>query len=248
MRRWWWCLPVSVVASFEFAKGPCVFYVTPTGWCDPSKQEDLVVSCKAAAAGGASAIQVRDHEASSSNIQAAARAVRSAVAGTTCRVVVNGYLEDAVFSGADGVHLRERWLSEKGAADFVSRARVAMNGGLVGCSAHSVESVLAAAKAGVDYVQIGTMFRTMTHPDKVEVEGPELVSAAVDALRGLEQRHKVKLIGVGGIDTSNCADVTRAGADGVAVIRAICSSRDPAGAVRIMLDSMMSSSVVDEIR
>lgn len=226
----------GVVGGFEFGRAPCVVYVTPSGWCDPSKQESLVVTSRSAAAGGATAVQVRDHDASSSDIQAAARAVRNAVQGTECRVIVNGYLEDAVFSGADGVHLRERWLTERGAADFVSRARSAMNGGIVGCSAHSVESILLAARAGVDYVQIGTMFRTQTHPEKLEVEGPQLVSAAVDALVGLE--HNMHLIGVGGIDLSNCADVTRAGADGVAVIRAISSSQDPEVAVRSMLDSM----------
>lgn len=177
-------------------------------------------------------------------MKGAARAVCDALlsAGCACNVCVNGCLEDAVAAGASGLHLRERWLSaEIDLAEFVSRARVSLGGSnsIIGCSAHSVKSVLTAASAGVDYVLVGTMFPTQTHPEKVEVEGPNLIASALEALDAMQTRPL--LIGVGGINSANCAGVIESGADGVAVIRAISDQKQPADAAASILSVMRDS-------
>ena len=101
---------------------------------------------RAAAKGGASLVQLRDADASMDELQSAAAAVRDALQGTDCSVVINGV-----------EHLPERkW-----------RAVETRPNGPLGCSAHSVEAVLAAAALGADYVQLGTMFATRTHPGKI---------------------------------------------------------------------------------
>jgi thiamine-phosphate pyrophosphorylase len=46
------------------------------------------------------------------------------------------------------------------------------------------------------------------------------------------------LVGIGGIDASNARAVIDAGANGVAVIRAIASSEDPEAAARRMKSSL----------
>jgi thiamine-phosphate pyrophosphorylase len=43
-------------------------------------------------------------------------------------------------------------------------------------------------------------------------------------------------VGIGGITHDNVAEVIRAGADGVAVISAVCASPDPAAATRRFLE------------
>lgn len=185
---------------------PLVF-VTPPGWCAADKQNDLTRVAAAAARGGAAVVQLRDADASADELQSAAVAVRGVLAGTECVVVINGV-----------DHLPERvWrVLEKRPAFF-------------GCSAHSVEAVLEAAALGADYVQLGTMFPTQTHPGKVP-EGPGLATACRRALDALDVRPL--LIGVGGVDATNAAALVEAGCDGVAVIRGISDAPDPEAAAR----------------
>ena len=205
---------------------PCVMYVTPMGWVN-ERPEELVRTAKEAAKGGAACIQIRDSAGDLSCIPK----------NLGCPFIVNGFaLSEALKCGADGYHFKEKSLS----AESLAAAREALGSQcVIGASAHSVDSVLKAATLGVDYVQIGTMFPTLSHPEKSEFEGPRLISAARSALDAHFNGKQPLLIGVGGIDTSNCADVIRAGADGVAVIRAIALSDHPKDVVSHLRSSMM---------
>jgi thiamine-phosphate pyrophosphorylase len=71
------------------------------------------------------------------------------------------------------------------------------------------------------------MFATLTKPD-FQLVGPDLV-------RKLRADIRVPLVGIGGITHDNVADVIRAGADGVAVISAVCGAPDPTAATRRFL-------------
>lgn len=95
---------------------------------------------------------------------------------------------------------------------------------ILGRSTHSVEQARRAEAEGADYVAVGSMFPTTTKPD-FHLVGPELVRT----VRGHVQ---APLVGIGGITLANVADVIRAGADGVAVISAVCGAPDPAEATR----------------
>jgi thiamine-phosphate pyrophosphorylase len=99
---------------------------------------------------------------------------------------------------------------------------------LLGLSTHSEAQAQAAQAAGADYIAVGAMFPTGTKPD-FELVGPGL-------LRKLRGQIRVPLIGIGGITLDNVAEVIRAGADGVAVISAVCGAPDPEAATRRFLD------------
>ncbi len=58
--------------------------------------------------------------------------------------------------------------------------------------------MLKAAKAGADYVQIGTMFSTQSHPGKPP-EGPSLIKAARQCILEEYAHSNILLLGVGGI-------------------------------------------------
>eukprot|EP00898_Chlorokybus_atmophyticus_P008390 jgi/Chlat1/8552/Chrsp82S00653 len=139
--------------------------------------------------------------------------------------MVNGDSDIASTVAADGVHLPER--------AEVDTAALSQQGLLVGKSAHSVESATrAAAEQKVHYIQVGTMFPTLTHPGKVP-EGVALMAAVRASVHP-----NVSLVGVGGIDVHSARDVIRAGAQAVAVIRRISDARDPVDAARKLLDAM----------
>ena len=64
-----------------------------------------------------------------------------------------------------------------------------------------------------------------------ELVGPALVRAVRPEIR-------VPLVGIGGIGPDNVGEVIRAGADGVAVISAVCAASDPAAASAHFLDAI----------
>ena len=138
--------------------------------------------------------------------------------------IVNDRVDLAIAVGADGVHL--------GQDDLPPRlARPLLRPGMIlGLSTHSVEQARRAQADGADYVAVGAMFPTRTKAD-FELVGPALVRAVRPEIR-------VPLVGIGGITPDNVGEVIRAGADGVAVISAVCAAGDPAAASAHFLDAI----------
>jgi thiamine-phosphate pyrophosphorylase len=83
---------------------------------------------------------------------------------------------------------------------------------------HSATGAAQAERAGADFVLLGTIFASASHPERTP-GGLALVREARTACR-------LPLIAIGGIDAGNAAGVLAAGADGVAVIRAILDAPD----------------------
>ena len=101
------------------------------------------------------------------------------------------------------------------------------SGALIGRSVHSLAGATDAFTAGANFLVVGTMFATGSHPGAVPV-GPGLmreVSRLLSSSKG-----SVPLLGIGGITEGNLAEVVTAGASGVAVIRSILSAPDPQAA------------------
>ena len=172
--------------------------------------------------GGCRMVQLRDKELPSGRLLPIAERLlaRARRAGVT--FVVNDRVDLAVSIGADGVHL--------GQDDLPARlARPLLRTGMIlGISTHDVAQARAARDAGADYVAVGAMFASTTKPD-FQLVGPDLV-------RKLRPDLGVPLVGIGGITHENVAEVIRAGADGVAVISAVCGAADPAAATRRLLE------------
>lgn len=132
--------------------------------------------------------------------------------------IVNDDIEAALALRADGVHL--------GRGD--GGAERALQAGLiVGRSASTLEQALEEAPAA-DYLGVGPVWPTPSKPDAeppIGLEGLSEICAAVDK----------PVVAIGGIDAQNAGDCIRAGAAGVAVIRA---ANDPA--VRRAVDEALA--------
>lgn len=158
---------------------------------------------------------VTDLETARQAVAAGATVVQLRVKGPTAEVVargrglrelgaifvVNDDVEAAISLGADGVHLGQ---GDRGA----EAARAA--GLLLGRSVSSLEQALAAE---ADYLGAGPVWETPSKHDAdpaFGLEGLREICAAVEA----------PVVAIGGIDASNAGECIRAGAAGVAVIRA----------------------------
>jgi thiamine-phosphate pyrophosphorylase len=157
--------------------------------------EDLATARQAVAA-GATVVQLR-LKAPTPDVVAAGRGFTD----LGVMFVVNDDVEAALALGADGVHLGQ---ADRGAG------LVRGLGLLLGRSASTLGQAL---DADADYLGVGPVWET---PSKTDAD-PAL---GLDGLRAICAAVDVPVVAIGGIDAANAADCIRAGAAGVAVIRA----------------------------
>ena len=147
-----------------------------------------------------------------------ARRLREVTSAAGALFIVNDYLDLALLSRADGVHLGQDDLS------VASARRLAGDELLIGASASKAPDALAVIAAGADYIGCGATFATPLKPDK-NVIGPAGVAAVTKAVT-------VPVFAIGGIDESNIGQLTALGLSRVCVIRAVAGVADPESAAR----------------
>lgn len=138
------------------------------------------------------------------------------------RLFVNDRLDVALAVNADGVQLSAHSLG-------VTDARRLRPSWLVGRSVHDVAGAEDARAAGADYLVAGPVYATLTHPG-----APPL---GLDGLRAIAAAG-LPVIAIGGVTAGQIGELRRAGAWGVAAIRALWDATDPAAAAREMEDAL----------
>ena len=188
---------------------------------------DLTAILDAAIAGGCRMVQLREKAWPSGKLLPLAERLRDRCRAAGVTFIVNDRVDLAVAVDADGVHVGQDDLPPRAARPLLRP------GMILGVSTHSVEQARAAQAEGADYVAVGSMFPTSTKPD-YELVGPDLI-------RKLRGEIRVPLIGIGGITVANVGDVIGAGADGVAVISAVCAAPDAGTACRRFIEAIRAA-------
>ena len=144
----------------------------------------------------------------------------------TVRLFVNDRLDIALAVDAAGVQLTPGSLSPADARRLSPRW-------WIGKSVHDLAGAEAARAEGPDYLVVGPVFPTATHPDRAPM-----------GLRGLREIAALGLpvIAIGGVTARNAGEVREAGAYGAAAIRALWDAAEPAAAARQMLEALWKSS------
>jgi thiamine-phosphate pyrophosphorylase len=179
---------------------------------------DDLETARRAVEGGATVVQWRLKDAPRVDVVERGRATRSLCARHAVTFVVNDDVEAALMLGAEGVHLGR---NDEGA----ERARE--HGLLLGLSAANV-SEATDADGNCDYIGVGPVWATPSKPDADPPIG-------LDGLREICAAVSTPVVAIGGVDATNAGDCVRAGAAGVAVIRA---ARD-ASAIRRAIDAAL---------
>lgn len=175
--------------------------------------EDLETA-RIAVEGGATVVQWRLKDVPRVDVVERGRATRSLCARHGVTFVVNDDVEAALMLGADGVHLGR----EDEGAD-----RAKEHGLLLGLSAANVGEARA-ADAQADYIGAGPVWATPSKPDADPPIG-------IDGLREICEAVSTPVVAIGGVDETNAAECIRAGAAGVAVIRATRRAADLRAAI-----------------
>lgn len=171
----------------------------------------IVPALSEASRGGAAAIHLREPDLPAGELLRLARELRHALQPGTL-LIVNDRVDVAVLAKADAVQLGESGLPVRDAR------RLLPPGVLIGRSVHSLDGAMQAERDGADYLLVGTVFASRSHP------GGETVG--VELIRDVRARAGIPIIAIGGIDGTNARGVLEAGAVGVAVIASVLGAPD----------------------
>lgn len=216
------------------------YVVTDTGLC--GGPDGVVRTVRAAVAGGATAIQLRDPGAPDDDLVALGRRLVETLRGTQVPLIVNDRAHLVEPIGADGVHVGQGDLPVAGARAMVGpRAVVGLS---VTTAAHvsAAEALLRSPghEEDVDYLGVGPLRPTGSKPDHDPAIG-------VDGAAELIGRASVPTCVIGGVTAADAVALRRAGARGMAVVSAVCGQPEPAVVARRLADAWDDARVVPHV-
>jgi thiazole tautomerase (transcriptional regulator TenI) len=166
--------------------------------------------------GSAIALHLRGHHTDSAVLYSLAERLAALCAEVDALLVVNDRVDIALGVGATAVQLGMRSLPIADTRDLVGV------GCRIGVSAHDAAEAAFAAADGADWIIMGTIYDSASHPD--------VVPAGLDALRDCVEGVTVPVIAIGGITTDRIAQVKATGAHGAAVLGGVWHAEHPAAA------------------
>lgn len=196
-------------AVAECFAGARLYVLVGSHCCRPS----LLETARAAIAGGADILQLRDKDVPDAALLAMAAELRELTDETGRMLIINDRPDVAAIVGADGVHLGHRDLP------IAESRRLLRPNAIVGRSTHNLEQARAAVNEGADYVAVGPIFQTETKD-----AGPPV---GTELLRQVAGEISLPVVAIGGISVENAAQVVAAGASCLAVSSAVCGAKDP---------------------
>ena len=191
--------------------------VTDSALCG---ERGVLAVVEAAVQGDVTCVQLREKTLDTRAFVELARALKAMLAPRGVPLIINDRVDVALACGADGVHV--------GQSDMLPQdVRRLMPHALIGLSIETLAQLPVAERAPVDYYGVSPVFATGTKRDAAPALG-------LEGLRAIRARTARALVAIGGIHAGNAAAVIAAGADGVAVVSAVCAALDPAAAVRLL--------------
>lgn len=180
---------------------------------------------RAAAAGGATMVQLREKECDTRAFVELGRALHDLLKPLGIPLIVNDRADIARVIEAEGLHIGQHDMT------YADARRVLGPEAIIGLSVENEEQARECLSfAGLDYIGASPVFATPTKTDTAQALG----------LEGLQRLRRIvgpemPMVAIGGINRSNIQDIIRSGADGVAVVSAICSAPEPEVAARALL-------------
>lgn len=185
-----------------------------------------VIAC--ALSGGVRMVQLREKTAQTRDFIELARAALTLCRGCGATLLINDRVDVALAAGAHGVHV--------GQSDMPPQDARALLGpeAIIGLSVETEQQVRDAARLPVDYLGVSPIWETATKTDTRGAWG-------LEGLARVRTMTDLPLVGIGSIGPHNARQVIEAGADGVAVVSAICAAQDPGHAARELAQAVYAA-------
>ncbi len=193
-----------------------LYLVTDHALCG---ERGLKATVSAALAGGVSMLQYRakDRDLRAALAEAAMLAELARERGVP--FIVNDRLDIALAIDADGLHVGQSDMPTLIARRLLGPEKI------LGLSVTGASELATVDPAIVDYVGLGPVFATATKSDAAPPMG-------LEGFRALRREIALPVVAIGGIGQDQAAAVIQVGADGIAVVSAICTATDATAAAR----------------
>ncbi|GAB2789907.1 thiamine phosphate synthase [Rhabdobacter roseus] len=189
---------------------------------------DLLEVVEEAVRGGATLVQLREKTLDTRAFVERATRLKELLRPYGVPLLINDRLDVALAVDADGVHI--------GQSDMpYARVRQLLPPGkLIGLSVETPEQVLEAEPWDLTYLAVSPLYATPSKTDHATPWG-------LEGLRWVRQHSRHRLVVIGGLNAATIPEAIAHGADGVAVISAICSAPSPGEAAQVLYQQITHS-------
>ncbi|HEX2166863.1 MAG TPA: thiamine phosphate synthase [Longimicrobiales bacterium] len=172
--------------------------------------------------GAGVALHVRGHATSGAQLHALTDRLRHAAVASGAWLLVNDRVDIAMAVCASGVQLGARSMPVSDARRLLGDAAC------IGCSVHDAGEAVQAQRDGADFVLLGTIYESVSHPGQR--------AAGSDLVRDAAERTTLPVIAIGGITPDRIKAIAAAGAYGAAVLGGIWRAAGPAAAAAAYME------------
>jgi thiamine-phosphate pyrophosphorylase len=177
-----------------------------------------------AVSGGVTMVQIRDPRGETRRLVEETYALKQLLKPQNVALIVNDRVDVVLAAGADGVHLGQDDMTPSDAR------RILGEDFLIGLSIGNPAEFAASRDHlhAVDYLGVGPIRSTSTKSDAGSAIG-------IDGFRKVRELTRLPIVGIGGLGEDSVGPVIEAGAQGVAVVSAICGAEDATAAARNLI-------------
>lgn len=191
----------------------------------------LLEIVQAAVRGGVTMVQLREKECDTREFVELGRTVHAVTNAAGIPLIVNDRADIVQVIGAEGLHIGQRDMA------YGDARRLLGSEAIIGLSVENEEQARECLSfTGLDYIGASPVFLTPTKTDTAEALGLD----GIHRLRNIVGAD-LPMVAIGGVNQTNVQEIIRAGADGVAVVSAICSAASPADAARKLLAAVLQA-------
>lgn len=188
---------------------------------------DLEWIVEEAVQGGVTMVQLREKEFTTREFIRLAASLKQRLSSYSVPLIINDRLDVVLASDADGIHIGQSDIPYELVRKLLGPGKI------IGLSVENMEQVSLANNLEIDYIGISPVFSTATKTDTAQPFGLKGIAKVMDITR-----HPA--VAIGGINSENASSVIGAGANGIAVVSAICSANSPKEASRDLKNKIKS--------
>jgi len=180
----------------------------------PSGGRNIEWIVEEAVKGGVTVVQLREKNCSTRQFIELALRIKPILAQHKIPLIINDRLDVALAVDAEGLHIGQSDMPYAMARSLLG------NNKIIGLSIETMDQVREANAMDVDYIGISPVFDTPTKTDTAKAFG-------LEGIRRVIALSNHSAVAIGGINKDNADAVMQAGANGIAVVSAVCSAINP---------------------
>lgn len=188
----------------------------------------MVQTALAAAQNGATIVQLRAPHWKKRALVECGRELKKVLAPLNVPLIIDDHADVCVACDADGLHVGQADLAPADARAIIGPNR------LLGLSVSNARELAAVDTTLVDHLGIGPIFSTSTKPDAAAQLG-------IEGFAALAAKKPCPVVAIGSVKARLARSLIAAGADGLAVVSAICGQPDPGRAARELSEAVAAA-------